>query len=93
MIYHDLLDGSFKDWRKKLLQDNCEKNNQEYTEVKLFLEDMQKKGAKLYFDGKAVGSKEAAVRLIREEHQYMADYVIGEKGNVEQIRFDKVNAW
>lgn len=73
--------------------DNYEKNDQEYTEVKLFLENMQNKGAVLYFDGKAVGSKEAAGRLIREEHQYMADYVIGENGNVEQIRFDKINVW
>lgn len=75
------------------MQDYYEKNNQEYTEVKLFLESMQNKGAKLYFDGKAVGSNEAAGRLIREEHQYMADYVIGEKGNVEQIRFDRVDVW
>lgn len=75
------------------MQDNNEKNNQEYTEVELFLEKMQNKGVKLYFDGKAVGSKEAAGRLVREEHQYMADYVIGEKGNVEQIRFDRVDVW
>lgn len=75
------------------MQDNYEKNNQEYTEVKLFLENMQNKGAELYFDGRAVGSKEAAARLIREEHRYMADYVIGENGNVEQIRFDKVDVW
>lgn len=75
------------------MQDKYEKNNQEYTEVKMFLESMQNKGAKLYFDGKAVGSKEAAGRLIREEHRYMADYVIGEKGNVEQIRFDRVDVW
>lgn len=75
------------------MQYDYKEENESYAEVKLFLEHMQNQGARLFLDNRSVSSEEAAGKLIREEHKYMADYVLGEKGNVEQIRFDKVIAW
>jgi hypothetical protein len=75
------------------LQYNHKEKNESYAEVKLFLDSMQSRGAKLFLDDRKVSSAEAAGKLVREEHKYMADYVLGENGSVEQIRFDKVIVW
>lgn len=56
----------------------------------LFLEQMQRLGAELYLDGEAVGSSAAVIKAVQEDSVYMADYVLGEAGNVEQVRFDRV---
>jgi hypothetical protein len=75
------------------LQYNYKEKNERYTEVKLFLDSMQNRGAKLFLDDHKVSPAEAAGKLIREENKYMADYVLGENGSIEQIRFDKVIVW
>ena len=55
------------------------------------LEQMQKAGAKFFVDGELVSFDEALKRTVREEHAYMADYIVSPAGKVEQVRFDKVD--
>ena len=59
-------------------------------EMQALWNQMQKCGVQLYVDGKAVSPREAAVRTVRENSPYMADYVMGENGTLRQLRFDKV---
>lgn len=54
------------------------------------LELLRRQGVELFVDGKAVPPVEAAAKAVRENSPYMADYVLGEGGNIEQIRFDRV---
>lgn len=54
------------------------------------LEQMSSRGVELFVDGRAALPKDAAARAVREDSPYMADYVFGDTGNIEQVRFDKV---
>lgn len=56
----------------------------------LQLERMSRNGVGLYVDGKRVLPAEAVSRAVREDSPYMADYVLNDKGAIEQVRFDKV---
>lgn len=56
----------------------------------LQLEQMSRNGVGLYVDGKRVLPAEAVSRAVREDSPYMADYVLNDKGAIEQVRFDKV---
>lgn len=47
-------------------------------------------GAEFFVDGEAVPLAAAIARAVREDGVYMADYVLGEEGKIEQVRFDKV---
>lgn len=58
--------------------------------MQLLLEQMSSRGVELFVDGEAVLPGDAAARAVREDSPYMADYVFGDAGNIEQIRFDKV---
>lgn len=59
--------------------------------MKDHLEEMQKMGAELFVDGEKLSPQDTAAMVVCEENHYMADYVLGKDGNVEQIRFDWVN--
>lgn len=59
--------------------------------LKAELEKMKKQGTELFLDGRLVRPEEAAVKAVCEDSCYMADYVFGESGKIQQIRFDKVN--
>ncbi len=54
------------------------------------LEQMRQKGVKLFVDGEAALPGEIAAKAVCEGSAYMADYVLGENGAIEQVRFDKV---
>lgn len=58
----------------------------------LQLEQMCRNGVALYMDGRAVRPAEAVSRVVREDSPYMADYVLGSDGTIEQVRFDKVKS-
>lgn len=58
--------------------------------MRLLLEQMRSRGVELFVDGRAALPKEAAARAVREGSPYMADYVFGDTGSIEQVRFDKV---
>ena len=51
----------------------------------------QQKGTELYVDGEKVSPSKAAEYAVREESPYMADYIIDDRGEVSQIRLDKVD--
>lgn len=57
------------------------------------LELLRKCGVKLFVDGEAALPTDAAAKAVRENSPYMADYVLGEAGNIEQVRFDRVTRW
>ena len=54
------------------------------------LEQLRQKGVELFVDDKAALPGEAAAKAVQEDSLYMADYVLGDTGNIEQVRFDKV---
>lgn len=54
------------------------------------LEQMQDKGVELFVDGEAALPGEAAAKAVCEDSPYMADYVFGSAGKIEQVRFDRV---
>lgn len=58
--------------------------------METLLEQMRDKGVKLFVDGEAALPSEAAARSVRENSPYMADYVFGDAGKIEQVRFDRV---
>lgn len=58
--------------------------------MRILLEQMRSQGVELFVDGRAALPGDAAARAVHEDSPYMADYVFGDAGNIEQIRFDKV---
>lgn len=54
------------------------------------LEQMRDKGVELFVDGEAALPWEAAAKAVCEDSPYMADYVFGSAGEIEQVRFDRV---
>lgn len=61
--------------------------------MSVFLTRLQSGGVELFVDGKTAMPGEIASKTIREDSLYMADYVLGEGGRIEQVRFDKVTRW
>lgn len=89
-----LLDRVSEDWRNAL-NDKCVDAIGLESERKKFaaqLEQLQKRGVALFVDGVAALPDEAAAKAVQEDSPYMADYVLGTAGNIEQIRFDKVTS-
>ena len=54
------------------------------------LELLKKRGVELFVDGRAALPVEAAAKAVRENSPYMADYVLDDRGDIEQVRFDRV---
>lgn len=59
--------------------------------MQLLLEQMRSHGVELFVDGEAALPRDAAAKAVCEDSPYMADYVFGDAGNIEQIRFDRVH--
>ena len=59
-------------------------------ELSIQLELLRRRGVELFVDGEAVLPGEAAAKAVQEGSLYMADYVLGDTGNIEQVRFDRV---
>lgn len=57
------------------------------------LEMLRRRGVELFVDGEAALPVEAAAKAVRENSPYMADYVFGDTGDIEQVRFDRVTHW
>ena len=60
------------------------------TDMRILLEQMSQKGVKLFVDGQTALPGEIAAKAVCEGSIYMADYVMGEAGIIEQVRFDRV---
>lgn len=88
----NLLAGRVEDRRDVLGEKHNEVTKLESAreELSLQLEQLRKKGVELFVDGEAVLPGEAAAIAVQEDSPYMADYVLGDTGNIEQVRFDKV---
>ena len=56
-----------------------------------YLENAHRQGVELFVDGVALAPDEVVRRCVREDSIYMPDYVLGEEGTLEQLRFDRVN--
>lgn len=65
--------------------------NAERERMQLLLEQMKSHGVELYVDGEAALPGDAAAKAVHEDSPYMADYVFGDAGNIEQVRFDRVS--
>ncbi len=50
----------------------------------------QKRSPEVYIDNELTTLDEALTRCVQERSVYMPDYVLDEKGVLEQVRFDKV---
>lgn len=59
-------------------------------ELSLQLERLREKGVELFVDGETALPGEAAAKAVQENSPYMADYVLGDTGKIEQVRFDRV---
>ena len=66
------------------------KRNAAGEELLFFLEQMRQQGVELFVDGEAALPGEIVSKAVCEDSLYMADYVLGEKGKIDQIRYDKV---
>lgn len=75
------------------MKGDCKSNRKAISAEKTmlpYLEQMQKSGVDLFLDGEAVCLEDVVRHTVREPCTYMADYVLGENGDVTQIRFDRV---
>ncbi len=52
---------------------------------------MYREGAEFFIDGEVVRVTDAVSKAVKEDSVYMADYVWGEEGKIEQVRLDKVH--
>jgi len=58
--------------------------------LQAYLERLQRNGTELFVDGEIVPVGEVMQRMVQEECQYMADYVMEKPGKISQVRFDRV---
>ncbi|MBP5222375.1 MAG: hypothetical protein J6Z35_04345 [Lachnospiraceae bacterium] len=56
---------------------------------KLLLNFRKMPDVRFFVDGECVSSGQAAE--VAEQSAYMADYIIGKEGRIEEIRFDRIN--
>ncbi|MCM1026872.1 MAG: hypothetical protein NC432_10585 [Roseburia sp.] len=59
-------------------------------QFKSLLGQMRDCGVELYIDGRRALPEEAAAKSVCEDSPYMADYVFGDAGKIEEVHFDKV---
>ncbi len=59
--------------------------------IEKYFRKLQKNGTELYVDGERVSPSQAASYAVREESPYMADYILGDRGEISQVRLDKVD--
>ena len=52
---------------------------------------MHRRGAEFFVDGTPVLWGEAAGIAVAEESIYMADFILGQDGGIEQVRLDRVD--
>ena len=84
--------GESKDWRVILIERYSEVTKLESARGRLSrqLELLHEKGVELFVDDEAVLPGEAIAKAVQENSPYMADYVLGDAGDIVQVRFDRV---
>ncbi len=56
-----------------------------------FWQKMNREGVEFFVDGENMRPSDAFAKAVKEDGVYMTDYVLGEAGEIQQIRLDKVN--
>ena len=92
LVYHNPF-GKFSGWEGdlKTYMNQKKKRSDETMKMREKLEKLQELGAEIFVDGEKLSPQDTADMVVCEDQHYMADYVLGEAGNVEQVRFDWVD--
>lgn len=61
------------------------------SEIRMNLEKVNKKGVTLYLDGALASPTKIACQCVRENLQYMADYVLDDEGVLKEVRYDRIS--
>lgn len=70
----------------------CSRNPVKKTkEILSDYERLQHSGVEFFIDGEVVAVSDVVRCTVQEPCSYMADYVLGQNGSVEQIRLDRVD--
>ena len=60
------------------------------TELRIQLEEIQSTGIQIYLKNEKSTPNEIADFFVKEDSIYMPDYILNENGEVEEIRFDRI---
>ncbi len=75
------------------MQDDSNKRRDTAMERTLSVwQQMHRDGAEFFVDGEAVRMTDAVSKAVKEDGVYMTDYVFGEKGQIKEVRLDKVDS-
>lgn len=66
-------------------------NEASLSSVKKRLHKYEEAGIKLYLDGNLSDADHIYHQCVREDTEYMADYVMDEQGKVKEIRYDEIS--
>ena len=78
--------------RTRMGEDMTSNCKSESAPLRVRLEQLEREGIKLFFNGVPSTTEYIVENCIREDTVYMPDYVTDEYGRIKEIRYDKVSA-
>ena len=67
------------------------KNKMDSGSLRARLSVLEKAGIKLYLNGEPSSTDYIVQNCVREDTMYMPDYITDEKGNIKEVRYDKIS--
>ena len=67
------------------------KNKMDSGSLRARLSVLEKAGIKLYLNGVPSNTEYIVQNCVREDTVYMPDYITDEKGNIKEVRYDKIS--
>jgi len=67
------------------------KNKMDSGSLRARLSVLEKAGIKLYLNGEPSCTEYIVQNCVREDTMYMPDYITDEKGNIKEVRYDKIS--
>lgn len=67
------------------------KNKMDTCSLRAQLSVLEKAGIKLYLNGMPSNTEYIVQNCVREDTVYMPDYITDEKGNIKEVRYDKIS--
>lgn len=67
------------------------KNKEDSSLLRARLSVLEKAGIKLYLNGVPSTTEYIVENCVREDTVYMPDYITDERGNIKEVRYDKVS--
>lgn len=67
------------------------KNKVDSVSLRAQLSVLEKAGIKLYLNGVPSNTEYIVQNCVREDTVYMPDYITDEKGNIKEVRYDKIS--